>query len=90
MLEEIRSASAVECANDSVAVRFDTVEAYERVLAQWPREGGFVIVTNHQGSCDHEDERSVFLVKGLDCYNETTTVEASVDKKDIPSVSCKL
>ncbi|KAI3320322.1 hypothetical protein HD806DRAFT_538513 [Xylariaceae sp. AK1471] len=73
-----------------LSFHFNTLKAYEQALTQWPRDCGFVLVTNHHRNCDDEDERGIFFVTGLGRDNETATVKASVDRQDIQSITSSM
>ncbi|KAI1499528.1 hypothetical protein F5X99DRAFT_430663 [Biscogniauxia marginata] len=90
LLEQIGHISAVQCRNHSVTVLFDSPDVFERAKAEWPQDKDFILVTNHQGNCDVENERGIFLANGLNWDNATMKVVANAERKDVHSAASTL
>jgi hypothetical protein len=90
LLEEISSVANVDCTNSSVAVTFSSQVAYERSIADWSADGGFVMVTNHLGDCDAELERGMFLVQSVSWDATAQIVTASASKESITTSAGRL
>jgi hypothetical protein len=89
LLEQIASVINVDCSNTSVVVTFNNTDAFEATEAAWIAESQFVLVTNHQGDCDAELERSYFLVSSLSFDNTTLVATASSERGNISSTAGK-
>ncbi|KAI0602115.1 hypothetical protein F4775DRAFT_603714 [Biscogniauxia sp. FL1348] len=90
MLEEIDKVSKVECGNDSIAITFTSPQAFEMTKEEWPGKGELVFITNHQGDCDLENERGIFLANDIEWKNSTMQVMANAERKDVHSAASAL
>ncbi|POR31377.1 Uncharacterized protein TPAR_08413 [Tolypocladium paradoxum] len=87
LLEEIAAVAAVDCEPASVTVAFSRADAFDEAVAAWPVDGRFVLVTNHVGDCDADNERGVFLARGITSDSDTLTVVALAERSDINSTA---
>ncbi|PYH82665.1 hypothetical protein BO82DRAFT_413302 [Aspergillus uvarum CBS 121591] len=62
VLEEITTISSVSCSAESVEVVFASTADYQRSVSAWP-SSSFILLANHLGDCDAENERGVYLVE---------------------------
>lgn len=92
-LEDVDDVVAVDCSgNSSVAVTFNTTEAFNDALTQWSRlNDSFVMITNHLGDCDSELERSFFVADSdtLGSFEGNLTIVARAEKSDIVNTASK-
>lgn len=89
LLEEIASVIDVVCSSSSLVITFNKDAAYQKAVTGWPATGNFLLVTNHFGDCDLDDERGLFLVQELAWDAAGLTVTASSQKQDLPAVAGK-
>jgi hypothetical protein len=87
LLEEVDDILSVDCEAISVAVTFNTTEAFDQALANWSEDGNFILVTNHLGDCDTENERGFYNVQTVMSDRSTLKVVASTDKTDVNSTA---
>ncbi|KAJ0342253.1 hypothetical protein COL922a_001281 [Colletotrichum nupharicola] len=73
VLEEVAAVAAVDCAAESITVTFNETAAFEQTSSDWQALDDFVMVTNHAGNCDVENERGFFVV-------DTVTFDAATLK----------
>lgn len=59
----------------SVAITFSNLTNYQETFATWPSLD-FLLLTNHLGDCDIENERGLYLVNPLLFDNDTLTITA--------------
>ncbi|KAL3428160.1 hypothetical protein PVAG01_01669 [Phlyctema vagabunda] len=84
LLEDVDSISKVDCSAESVAVTFSEVSEYEEIFTAWPQDS-FILLTNHLGDCDTDNERGLYVVNSLGFDNKTLTVTASTIRSDFNS-----
>ncbi len=87
LLEEVDDISSVDCEAVSVAIAFNTTAAFNKALANWPKDGNFILVTNHLGDCDTDSERGFYFVQTIQSNKDTLTVVASAEKTDVNSTA---
>jgi hypothetical protein len=91
ILEDIDDITAVDCMGQSrVAVTFSDKEAFDEALEDWTGlDDSFVMVTNHQGDCDAELERSFFVADTdtLASFESNLTIIAKAEKSDVYSTA---
>lgn len=87
LLEEVDDISAVDCAATSVSVAFNSTEGFDEALADWSDNGDFILVTNHLGDCDTDNERGFYLVQTITSNRDNLTVIASAQKTDVNSTA---
>ncbi|KAI3536499.1 hypothetical protein CSPX01_10760 [Colletotrichum filicis] len=88
VLEEVAAIASVECAEDaSITVTFNATAAFEQTSQQWQALDDFVMVTNHLGNCDADNERGFFLVDTITWDAETLQVVANANKSDVASTA---
>lgn len=91
VLEDIDDVTAVDCMGQSrVAVTFSDKEAFDEALADWTGlHDSFVMITNHQGDCDSELERSFFVADTdtLALFESNLTIIANAEKSDVYSIT---
>jgi hypothetical protein len=87
ILEDIDDITAVDCMGQSrVAVTFSDKEAFDEALEDWTGlNDSFVMVTNHQGDCDTELERSFFVADTdtLAPFESNLTIIAKAEKSNV-------
>lgn len=92
-LEDVDDVASVDCTgNSSVAVTFNSTEAFDEAFAEWSAlSDSFVIITNHLGDCDSELERSFFVADSdtLASYADNLTIVATAEKSDVVSTASK-
>lgn len=82
MLENIETITDVQCSDTGVVLKFSATEDYNTCLGAWPAKD-FIIVTNHNGACDGEHERGIYVVEGYTFDNATLTLTASSSRAEI-------
>jgi hypothetical protein len=83
LLEEVDDIATVDCEATSVTITFAHKDAFEEALSDWSDDETFVLVTNHLGDCDAENERGIFLTSGITSNNKTLTIIANGEKSDL-------
>ena len=83
LLEEIDDIRTVDCEPASVTITFSQAASFNRAVADWSDNGNFILVTNHLGDCDTENERGIFLTKKISAHKGNFTIVASGEKTDI-------
>ncbi|KKY36371.1 putative isoamyl alcohol [Diaporthe ampelina] len=90
-LEDIDDVAAVDCIGQTrVAVTFSDKGAFDEALTAWSGlNDSFVMVTNHQGDCDAELERSFFVADTdtLASFESNLTIIAKAEKSDVHSTA---
>lgn len=93
ILEDIDDVTAVDCIGQTrVAVTFSDKDAFDEALEDWSGlNDSFVMVTNHQGDCDAELERSFFVADtdSLAAFESNLTIIAKAEKSDVYSTASK-
>lgn len=93
ILEDIDDIKAVDCMGQSrVAITFNDKESFDEALEDWSGlDDSFVMVTNHQGDCDAELERSFFVADTdtLASFESNLTIIAKAEKSDVYSTAGK-
>lgn len=93
ILEDVDDVAAVDCMGQSrVAVTFSDKDAFDEALTEWSGlNDSFVMVTNHQGDCDAELERSFFVADTdtLASFESNLTIIAKAEKSDVYSTAGK-
>ncbi|KAI3399309.1 hypothetical protein diail_7264 [Diaporthe ilicicola] len=91
ILEDVDDVTAVDCMGQtSVAVTFSDKDSFNEALSSWSGlNDSFVMVTNHQGDCDAELERSFFVADTdtLASFQSNLTIIAKAEKSDVHSTS---
>ncbi|OLN85848.1 hypothetical protein CCHL11_09934 [Colletotrichum chlorophyti] len=82
LLEDINTISDIQCSENDVVLKFSAAEDYDTCLGVWPAQN-FIMVTNHNGTCDNGDERGIYVVSGYTYDNATLTLTASSSKVQI-------
>ncbi|KAK7731535.1 hypothetical protein SLS53_008775 [Cytospora paraplurivora] len=87
VLEDIADVTAVDCTGQAkVAVTFSDTDAFSEALSSWSGlNDSFVLITNHQGDCDTELERSFFIADTdtLTSYESNLTIIAQAEKGNV-------
>ncbi|KAH6887669.1 hypothetical protein B0T10DRAFT_74246 [Thelonectria olida] len=83
LLEEVDDITNVDCEATSVTITFAHKDAFEEALSDWSDDESFILVTNHLGDCDAENERGIFLTSGITSNNKTLTIVANGEKSDL-------
>lgn len=89
VLEEVEAVAAVDCAATSITVTFNATAAFEQTSRDWQALDDFVMVTNHLGNCDVENERGFFLVDTVTFDAATLRVVANAHKSDVANTASK-
>ncbi|KAF9876099.1 isoamyl alcohol [Colletotrichum karsti] len=89
VLEEVEAVAAVDCAAESITVTFNATAAFEQTSRDWQALDDFVMVTNHAGNCDAENERGFFLVDTVSFDAATLKVVANAHKSDVANTATK-
>ncbi|WYZ43533.1 hypothetical protein EsH8_VI_001232 [Colletotrichum jinshuiense] len=87
VLEEVEAIAAVACADVSITVTFNETAAFERTSQAWEALDDFVLVTNHLGNCDVDNERGFFLVDTVSWDAASLQVVANAHKSDIANTA---
>ncbi|KAH7127528.1 hypothetical protein EDB81DRAFT_662736 [Dactylonectria macrodidyma] len=87
VLEDIGDIDSVDCEAGSVSIVFSTKEAFDEAVEDWSDDEEFVLVTNHLGDCDVDNERGIFLAKSITSDSAALTVVASGEKTDLNSTA---
>lgn len=87
VLEDIGGIESVDCEPGSVSVTFSDKAAFNEALEDWSNDDRFVLVTNHLGDCDAENERGMFLAKSITSNSNTLTVVASGEMSDLANTA---
>ena len=87
LLEEVDDISSVDCEAASVSIAFNGSDAFNKALASWPRNGTFILVTNHLGDCDTENERGFYSVQTVTSDRNTMSIVANAEKSDVNSTA---
>ncbi|KAI8156514.1 hypothetical protein KHU50_009872 [Colletotrichum sp. SAR 10_65] len=87
VLEEVAAVAAVDCAAESITVTFNETAAFEQTLSDWQALDDFVMVTNHAGNCDVENERGFFVVDTVTFDAATLKVVANAHKSDVANTA---
>lgn len=87
VLEEVDAVAAVDCAAESVTVTFNTTAAFEQTSRHWQALDNFVMITNHAGDCDVENERGFFLVDTVSFDGTALKVVANAQKSDVANMA---
>ncbi|OHE98582.1 hypothetical protein CORC01_06033 [Colletotrichum orchidophilum] len=82
LLENIDTITDIECSATGVVLKFSAPEDYNTCLGAWPAKD-FIIITNHNGTCDSEDERGIYVVQNYTFDNTTLKLAASSTKAEI-------
>ncbi|KAK1487264.1 hypothetical protein CCUS01_03608 [Colletotrichum cuscutae] len=82
LLENIETIADLECSTAGLVLKFSVTEDYNTCLSAWPAKD-FIIITNHNGTCDSEHERGVYVVQNYTFDNATLTLTASSTKAEI-------
>ncbi|KAK3899802.1 hypothetical protein C8A05DRAFT_46229 [Staphylotrichum tortipilum] len=90
LLEEVDDISSVDCQATAVSVAFGSTEGFDEAFADWSDNGDFILVTNHLGDCDTDNERGFYLVQAITSNRETRTVVASAHRTDVNSTASSL
>lgn len=83
VLEDIGGIESVDCESGSVSVTFSDKDAFNEALEDWSDDDRFILVTNHLGDCDAENERGIFLAQSITSDSNTLTVVASGEMSDL-------
>ncbi|KAF4922722.1 hypothetical protein CGCVW01_v005099 [Colletotrichum viniferum] len=87
VLEEVAAVAAVDCAAESITVTFNETAAFEQTSSDWQALDDFVMITNHAGDCDVENERGFFLVDTVTFDAATLKVVANAHKSDVANTA---
>ncbi|KAL0934321.1 uncharacterized protein CTRU02_211120 [Colletotrichum truncatum] len=87
VLEEVEAVAAVDCAETSITVTFNATAAFEQTSRDWQALDDFVMITNHLGNCDVENERGFFLVDTVSFDAATLKVVANAHKSDVANTA---
>ncbi|KAK2766382.1 isoamyl alcohol [Colletotrichum kahawae] len=85
--EEVAAVAAVDCAAESITVTFNETAAFEQTSSDWQALDDFVMVTNHAGNCDVENERGFFVVDTVTFDAATLKVVANAHKSDVANTA---
>lgn len=88
LLESIAQLTAVDCASDSVSLTFAAEDDVNNAFTQWSAVDSLVLITNHLGDCDTENERGFFLANTYTISD--LTLVAGVEKTNVTNFACKL
>lgn len=89
VLEEVAAVAAVDCAAESITVTFNETAAFEQTSSDWQALDDFVMVTNHAGNCDVQNERGFFVVDTVTFDAATLKVVANAHKSDVANTARK-
>uniref|UniRef100_L2G6E5 Isoamyl alcohol n=1 Tax=Colletotrichum fructicola (strain Nara gc5) TaxID=1213859 RepID=L2G6E5_COLFN len=84
---EVAAVAAVDCAAESITVTFNETAAFEQTSSDWQALDDFVMVTNHAGNCDVENERGFFVVDTVTFDAATLKVVANAHKSDVANTA---
>ncbi|KAH6990187.1 hypothetical protein EDB80DRAFT_587363 [Ilyonectria destructans] len=87
VLEDIAGIESVDCESGSVSVTFSDKDAFDEALEDWSDDDRFILVTNHLGDCDAENERGIFLAQSITSDSNTLTVVASGEMSDLTNTA---
>ncbi|KAF5501997.1 hypothetical protein CGCA056_v014575 [Colletotrichum aenigma] len=87
VLEEVAAVAAVDCAAESITVTFNETAAFEQTSSDWQALDDFVMVTNHAGNCDVQNERGFFVVDTVTFDAATLKVVANAHKSDVANTA---
>ncbi|KAJ0321133.1 hypothetical protein Brms1b_002800 [Colletotrichum noveboracense] len=87
VLEEVAAVAAVDCAAESITVTFNETAAFEQTSSNWQALDDFVMVTNHAGNCDVENERGFFVVDTVTFDAATLKVVTNAHKSDVANTA---
>ncbi|KAE9363518.1 hypothetical protein N431DRAFT_489432 [Stipitochalara longipes BDJ] len=79
LLEDISSIKTVDCSANSVDMVWNSAVDYQQSRDTWPKST-FILLTNHQGDCDTDNERGLYVVDSLTFSNDTLTITAATTK----------
>ncbi|KAK1565828.1 uncharacterized protein LY79DRAFT_530138 [Colletotrichum navitas] len=87
LLEEVAAIASVSCADTSITITFNDKASFQQTSQQWEGLDDFVMVTNHQGNCDAEEERGFFLVDTVTLDEASLQVVANAHKSDVANTA---
>ncbi|OLN85135.1 hypothetical protein CCHL11_06320 [Colletotrichum chlorophyti] len=87
VLEEVAAVAAVACADTTVTVTFNETASFEKTSQEWQKLDDFVLVTNHLGNCDVQNERGFFLVDTVSWDAASLKVVANAHRSDVASTA---
>ncbi|KAK2012216.1 hypothetical protein LZ32DRAFT_532447 [Colletotrichum eremochloae] len=87
VLEEVAAIDSVSCADTSITITFNETAAFQQTSQQWRALDDFVMVTNHQGNCDVQEERGFFLVDTVTWDEASLQVVANAHKSDVANTA---
>ncbi|KAI8251388.1 hypothetical protein K4K58_008838 [Colletotrichum sp. SAR11_239] len=87
VLEEVAAVAAVDCAAESITVTFNETAAFEQTSSDWQALDDFVMVTNHAGNCDVQNERGFFVVDTVTFDAASLKVVANAHKSDVANTA---
>ncbi|OJK01747.1 hypothetical protein ASPACDRAFT_59397 [Aspergillus aculeatus ATCC 16872] len=79
VLEDITTISSVSCSAEAVEIVFASTTDYQRSVSAWP-SSSFILLTNHLGNCDAENERGVYLVDSSTVGSANNTITAQTTR----------
>ncbi|KAI8163438.1 hypothetical protein K4K49_000038 [Colletotrichum sp. SAR 10_70] len=82
LLEHIDTITDITCSDTDVVLKFSATEDYNSCLSSWPAKN-FTMITNHNGTCDSEHERGIYVISGYTFDNTTLTLTASSSRVQI-------
>lgn len=85
LLEAVTPLTAVDCAEDSVALTFRNAAMVNAAFTAWSAFESLVLITNHMGDCDTEHERGFFVASTFAIDN--LTLVAGVEKTNVTNVA---
>ncbi|EKD16084.1 isoamyl alcohol oxidase [Drepanopeziza brunnea f. sp. 'multigermtubi' MB_m1] len=86
VLEDIRSATRVQCPDNQVSVTFDNQDDFEKITTLWP-QNNFILITNHGPDCNDENERGLHKVESISFDRTSMTLVAQAGKTSFVDIT---
>ncbi|KAL1889623.1 hypothetical protein Cpir12675_005704 [Ceratocystis pirilliformis] len=86
VLEAIEDVDRVSCDSENMYVTFKNWQMYEKVLEEWQKARDLVVISNHGGKCDDDNQRGFYEVISITGNPKLSTVKISVYKAQISEV----
>ncbi|KAJ5047701.1 uncharacterized protein L3040_003519 [Drepanopeziza brunnea f. sp. 'multigermtubi'] len=86
VLEDIRSATRVQCPDNQVSVTFDNQDDFEKITTLWP-QNNFILITNHGPDCNDANERGLHKVESISFDRTSMTLVAQAGKTSFVDIT---
>ncbi|KKF92570.1 hypothetical protein CFO_g5081 [Ceratocystis platani] len=86
VLEAVEGVDRVSCDSEHMYVTFKNWQMYKKVLEKWEDERDLVIISNHGGQCDDDNQRGFYEVMGITGKPMLSTVQILAYKVQISEV----